>query len=303
MNPACFPTPYPGESLYSILCRYHVRSCNKNDIYTIAQLFGFRTSIRYTVLSPALLAYETGWLKELSGITMESLMNENTAFRFSLPCADNFGPGKLSTENNTSEKSCIFRRIHRKNIHPSKRLRYCPKCAAEQKRVFGEAYWGVLPQMAGYEVCHIHGEPIRESIIPLNAIQYKFYPASCVLSSSSPEIYEGMDKMNKINRYYTSYQRHASEINWCYCNGHRIGRYIDKIYDYARKNIPGATIDYNQMAADEMVDYPSPYYSYYSSSAQWFLFPFFSHIQLIRMFELISGTVSSALEMQSGSLL
>ena len=218
MNPACFPTPYPGESLYSILCRYHVRSCNKNDIYTIAQLFGFRTSIRYTVLSPALLAYETGWLKELSGITMESLMNENTAFRFSLPFAASFGPGKLSTENNTSEKSCIFRRIHWKNIHPSKRLRYCPKCAAEQKRVFGEAYWGVLPQMAGYEVCHIHGEPIRESIIPLNAIQYKFYPASCVLSSSSPEIYGGMDKMNKINRYYTSYQRHASEINWCYCN-------------------------------------------------------------------------------------
>ncbi|MBQ1285260.1 MAG: TniQ family protein [Lachnospiraceae bacterium] len=114
MNPACFPTPYPGESLYSILCRYHVRSCNKNDIYTIAQLFGFRTSIRYTVLSPALLAYETGWLKELSGITMESLMNENTAFRFSLPFAASFGPGKLSTENNTSEKSCIFRRIHRK---------------------------------------------------------------------------------------------------------------------------------------------------------------------------------------------
>jgi hypothetical protein len=137
--------------------------------------------------------------------------------------------------------------------------------------------WGMLAEVihgAFYVLqqqnCHIHGEPIRESIIPLNAIQYKFYPASCVLSSSSPEIYEGMDKMNKINRYYTSYQRHASEINWCYCNGHRIGRYIDKIYDYARKNIPGATIDYNQMATDEMVDYPSPYYSYYSNTA-WFV--------------------------------
>lgn len=297
MNPACFPTPYPGESLYSILCRYHVRSCNKNDIYTIAQLFGCRTSVQYTVLSPALLAHETGWLKELSGITMESLMNENTAFRFSIPFENSLYAGLLKIENNTAGKSCIFRRIHRKHVHPSRHLRYCPECAAEQKKTFGETYWEVLPQMAGYEVCHIHGVPIQESSVPLKAIMYKFYPASLILTSKSNENQENMDKIKKINRYYNSYQRHAKEINWCYCNGHKIGNYISRIREYAKENIPGAIIDYNQMLSDEMIEYPNQnYYSIFRDAYQWILFASLSHIHQIRMFELISGTLPSEVE-------
>lgn len=296
MNPACFPTPYPGESLYSLLCRYHIRSCNKTDIYTIAQLFGHRTSLQYSVLSPAILAYETGWLKELSGITAESIMNENTALRFSIPFENTFSSVKLTAENNTLGKSYFFRRIHRKHIHPSKHLRYCPKCAVDQKKTFGEAYWEILPQMDGYEVCHIHGEPIRESNIPLNAIIYKFYPASYVLSSSSV-IHENKERMKKIDRYYISYQRHAKEMDWCYRNGHKIGSYIDRIYMYVMRNLQATTIDYSQMLADKMLDYPNGYYYSFPGDYQWTVFSnCLSHVHQIRMFELISGTVASEME-------
>ena len=34
-----FPTPYPGEWWYSVLCRYHVRSGNTCWKYTIQELF------------------------------------------------------------------------------------------------------------------------------------------------------------------------------------------------------------------------------------------------------------------------
>ena len=42
-----FPTPYPGESFYSVLCRYHIRSGNVNDWHTSNQLFGYNSKLRH----------------------------------------------------------------------------------------------------------------------------------------------------------------------------------------------------------------------------------------------------------------
>ena len=38
-----FPTPYPGEWWYSVLCRYHVRSGNTKQQTTVQELFPGRT--------------------------------------------------------------------------------------------------------------------------------------------------------------------------------------------------------------------------------------------------------------------
>ena len=35
----CFPTPYPDEWWYSVLCRYHTRSGNTKQQTTIRELF------------------------------------------------------------------------------------------------------------------------------------------------------------------------------------------------------------------------------------------------------------------------
>ena len=37
-----FPTPYPGEWWYSVLCRYHARTGNPKFVATIEELFGGR---------------------------------------------------------------------------------------------------------------------------------------------------------------------------------------------------------------------------------------------------------------------
>ena len=50
-----FPVPYPGESLYSILCRYHVRSGNISPHRTIRQVFGDYASLISTLLLPPML--------------------------------------------------------------------------------------------------------------------------------------------------------------------------------------------------------------------------------------------------------
>ncbi|WP_335342199.1 TniQ family protein [Pseudoflavonifractor phocaeensis] len=40
-----FPTPYPGEWWYSVLCRYHVRSGNPKHATTINELYGGRPMV------------------------------------------------------------------------------------------------------------------------------------------------------------------------------------------------------------------------------------------------------------------
>lgn len=38
-----FPTPYPDELWYSVLCRYHVRSGNRESATTFRELFEIGT--------------------------------------------------------------------------------------------------------------------------------------------------------------------------------------------------------------------------------------------------------------------
>lgn len=225
---------------------------------------------------------------------MKSLMNENTAYRLSIPFECRFHSRYLTEENNTIEKAFFFRAIHRNYIHPSRHLRYCPKCAAEQRNIYGEAYWSVLPHLDGYEICHIHGEPIRDSGIPLSATIYKFYPASNFIQEGR-EIHEDIEHLHKIDRHLGSYERHAKELNWCYRNGHTIGSYVKRIYDYAKSNIPGMKIDFSEMLLDDMVKFPAYYYELMSSgmSLCWRLISYMSHIQQIRILEIVSGTLLS----------
>ena len=40
-----FPTPYPGEWWYSVLCRYHIRSGRQKVAKTLHELYGARPLI------------------------------------------------------------------------------------------------------------------------------------------------------------------------------------------------------------------------------------------------------------------
>ena len=75
-----FPGPYPGESFYSVLCRYHVRSGNVNDWHTSNQLFGYNSSLTSTLLTPFHLEMVKRWLSPSSGINSEKMLRSNTAF-------------------------------------------------------------------------------------------------------------------------------------------------------------------------------------------------------------------------------
>lgn len=182
-----FPTPYPQESFYSVLCRYHVRSCNRTDQDTREQLFGYKTStISSTLLTPFRLSRVRDWVSPLSAISPESMLFRNTAFPLECMMSSHsdayFSMILFSHYLNNgvdAPSSCLSQSAM---INKSGCLRFCPSCAREQKRLYGEPYWQVLPQVEGVEFCPIHGDKILTTPVAVKAIEHHFHPASAVLA-------------------------------------------------------------------------------------------------------------------------
>ena len=185
-----FPTPYPGESLYSVLCRYHVRSGNATNRKTILQLFGVFGSLCSTLLLPSMLNCLKSWVDAESGINAEYIFRNNTAYslctlrnyhdyyRF-FPNGDFSVPTFSKKDYCWPFRQCLIR-------HPSNKLRYCPACAAVQKKLYGEAYWQILPQLDGVEYCPIHQTRIATTAIGSRDLLYTFHPADIVIDNTTP---------------------------------------------------------------------------------------------------------------------
>ena len=177
-----FPTPYPGESFYSVLCRYHVRSGNVNDWYTSNQLFGYNSSLTSTLLTPFHLELAKYWFPPYSDAEAEKMLHQNTAYNLyainaipvELERIKDVVAGRRTTES-------FPRWMHPRTVNPAGYLRYCPKCAAEQTKLYGEPYWQILPQIDEAEYCPRHKIRIRNSPVPLEHIRFRYHPASSVL--------------------------------------------------------------------------------------------------------------------------
>ena len=183
-----FPVPYPGESLYSILCRYHVRSGNISPHRTIHQLFGDYPSLISTLLLPSMLDRFDFWT-ESQDFTAEYLLRHHTAFSL---CKLRDFNSYQEIFADASHSSIFSRRMMRGWFpqsmiqHPSHELRYCPQCATEQRIIYGESYWQILPQLDGVEYCPIHRIRIASSGIRTTRIQHAFFPADAMLDLSKP---------------------------------------------------------------------------------------------------------------------
>lgn len=230
-----FPVPYPGESFYSVLCRYHVRSGNLNSWCTRMQLFGYNASLQSTLISAYHLENFGVWVPESSGITAESMVMKHTAFTlYSLtpdPWISEDIRKLLEGEAQPCRRLC---NIQRNLIHPAGFLRYCPDCARKQKHLYGESYWQILPQLEGAEFCPIHKRRFLCSPIRLVDIRWNFHPASIVLESPQSEDRGTEEKIYSyhIRLYLTAL---AENIGWFLENGSFPGGYQRLAEIYSEK--------------------------------------------------------------------
>lgn len=205
----CFPTPLPDESLYSIFCRYHVRSCNALDVTTIKQLFDGCRSLQTSILSPRPLKNARNWIDTTPGFNRSSLMLDHTAYPFFRTFIPHMNPSFTSYSADR-----FFLSLYLNCSTASKRIRYCPKCAKAQWEAFGTSYWQILPQINGYEICPVHLVPIQETVISHKDITHRFFPATSVIADYKP--IEDPSRLHWINEHWKDFLQMARDIEYIF---------------------------------------------------------------------------------------
>lgn len=150
-----FPKIYPDELLYSQLARYHVRSGNLAYIFTAEQLFQTKT-VRPDV--EFLNSYTQDTLSVItSTMSFADVIMKHTMF----PYYGRFL--KLERRMRAYDSLVAMRTDYRKHLPiPLNRdggrryLRYCPVCAQNDRKEYGETYWHRIHQMVGIDICPIH---------------------------------------------------------------------------------------------------------------------------------------------------
>lgn len=232
-----FPEPYPGEAFYSVLCRYHVRSGNAGDWHTSNQLFGYNSSLTSTLLTPFHLEMVNHWGCAPANVTPEKMLRLNTAFNLYGITAVSSELDRIQDVVHERKTTASFPRwMHPRLINQAGYLRYCPECAAVQKKLYGEPYWQLLPQIDEVEYCPVHRVRIRNSQIPLKKIRFHYYPASSVLmteSSNHPSaVCDGGEWEPLFDEEKDFFIKLAESIDWLLQYGESYAGYRNLIIAY-----------------------------------------------------------------------
>lgn len=156
-----FPTPYPGEWWYSILCRYHVRSGNTSVQTTNRELFCGRSTANLGKLFPNQTVQEVVSQVPDQVLTIENALLNHTLFNyymrfFSLEYKKKAFETLRNGEGLSGTVWSIF-------SSTNWTLRYCPCCVEEDMQKYGEPYWHREHQIPEMRTCPKHGCRLNET--------------------------------------------------------------------------------------------------------------------------------------------
>lgn len=150
-----FPTPYPDELWYSVICRYHVHSGNYCAKHTLRQLYGDNFCAPSLMLcgpiNTLLAQLPQGFL------SAKDVVMQHTFY----PYYARFFP----TQRKRSTYAYVVNgnplAVHRMGISQANGnhcsvMRYCPVCYQEDLQLYGEPYWHRSHQLPDMQICTKH---------------------------------------------------------------------------------------------------------------------------------------------------
>jgi hypothetical protein len=150
-----FPKPYPDEFLYSLCARFQ-EQLGVQYIGHIDQALFCKPMRKYMFTFPHRIDYMASQLLVSPFVSAEDIIQNHTLLPFFLPFlsrekADLFYMGARGEGVGRTAS-----RIRGERMGISS-CRYCPECAAEDRKTYNEAYWHRLHQLPGITVCFKHG--------------------------------------------------------------------------------------------------------------------------------------------------
>lgn len=152
-----FPMPYPDETLYSMIARYHIWSGNLNSKATLRDLFN-TTSVTAGRELPANINLLLNNLPDKCTLTVDKIIKNHTLYKYYtafLPSERANYIYDLMAEGNGS---LIFTALGmcNNNMKIDSSLKYCKLCVDSDRDNFGEAFWHVEHQVPGVLMCQKH---------------------------------------------------------------------------------------------------------------------------------------------------
>ncbi|MEM1168764.1 MAG: TniQ family protein, partial [Cyanobacteria bacterium P01_H01_bin.35] len=200
-----FPIPYPDELLYSLMCRYHVRSGNRSFRQTQVDLFNRGGVKQYYLGLPNNLATLVHQLPFGSSLTLNQLLEKHTLFFYYRTFLTNREVKRLRElmEGKESKSIAQVAKIPKLKLYYPEYLRFCPQCLVEDLQEYGETYWHRLHQVPGVRVCLSHGVGLVNSGVLVKEMGKGFVAAdeeSCVGEGMNYEegVLQGLWEFGKV---------------------------------------------------------------------------------------------------------
>src|SRR6266540_3941950 len=134
-----FPTPYPDELLYSICARFNDRACYPNKKAVLLELFGTPNAIAVVDL-PGHLGRLIEAIPSNKYYSVQRLIDCHTLLPYYSRFITLSTVKRLQIQMRGSGGSSIHAcaGVTASRVRPFQWLRYCPSCATEDRRLFGE---------------------------------------------------------------------------------------------------------------------------------------------------------------------
>jgi hypothetical protein len=218
-----FPTPYPDEMLYGVLCRYHARYGNSSTRQTNLALWG--NIYGKKLFLPDGIERIAAQIPQGANLTAERFINENTIFPLLKPFLTQDKCDALSIAMKFGDRNIYnilgFSRVFILQHH---RLRYCPRCVENDTEMYGEPYWHRVHQLPGVYICPIHDSATVESDTEFDKLRYEYYPL--VSATSKSVLSYGQDTIAKLSDF-------ARDAAWLLQHGCALdcSEHTDELYD------------------------------------------------------------------------
>lgn len=179
-----FPTPYPHESFYSLLCRYQHYQSALPAPYSIKQLYGDTAWWKHGLSIPAL---------QKDQFDSTELVCEHTLFPYFTRCMS------------YHQKQRVLYKLVEEQDWPMVQtnilmggsvrlgLKYCPICYQQDRQQYGEAYWHIEHQAPYMTMCPRHAVLLTMADIAKSTHPLHFIPLDtldCVQNTHTQKQYD-----------------------------------------------------------------------------------------------------------------
>lgn len=179
-----FPTPYPEEWWWSVLCRYFVRSGYHNHATAMKELSPSRSK-SVGRLFPAGDIYEVVVQLPAPLFSSERIILQHTLAPYYL----RFYPNEKKTQVLAallSGQSAGLTSIELTTPDGRQGLKWCPVCRQEDTTAYGEPYWHRAHQIPLLSLCPRHGCRLMLHEVPFSRLSELFLPL-CAIPDAPPQ--------------------------------------------------------------------------------------------------------------------